>query len=63
MALPHYSDPERSTAIDMNKLRLDQCWRRREIMDNTYLRSLFILGYLPAEAITELNLLKEERKL
>lgn len=62
MALPHYSDPERSTVIDMNKLRLDQCWRRKEIMDNTYLRSLFILGYLPSEAITELNLLKEERR-
>lgn len=61
MPLPTYSDPERPATIDMHKLRLDQCWRRKEILDNTYLRSLFIMGYTPAEANTELNLLKMER--
>ena len=60
MPLPHYSDAERPSTIDMNKLRFDQCWRRKEILDSTYLRSLFIIGYTPAEAATELNLLKLE---
>lgn len=60
--MTHFSDPERPRDRDMTKLRMDQHWRRREILDNTYLRSLFILGYLPDEANTELNLLKMERK-
>jgi hypothetical protein len=59
---PHFSDPERPAWIDMQKLRMDQCWRKGEIGDATYLRSLFIYGYLPDEAIAELNLLKMERK-
>jgi hypothetical protein len=46
----------------MQKLRMDQCWRRREIGDATYLRSLFVMGYLPDVANVELNLLKMERK-
>lgn len=53
-------DPERSRVLDLNKLRMDQCWRRKEIGDATYLRSLFIMGFLPDEANTELNLLKME---
>lgn len=57
----HFSDPERSADIDMKKLRMDQHWRKREIGDATYLRSLFIMGYLPDEANTELRLLKLER--
>ena len=60
--LPHFSDPERSAALDMQKLRIDQYWRKGEIGDATYLRSLFVTGYLPDEANTELNLLKLERK-
>jgi hypothetical protein len=60
--IPHPSDPERPAHLDMQKLRMDQAWRRREILDNTYLRSLFILGYLPDEANTELRLLKMEGK-
>ena len=55
------TDPERPAQLDMQKLRMDQCWRRREISDVTYLRSLFVMGYLPDEANTELNLLKMER--
>ncbi len=59
---PHFSDPERPTQLDMRKLRMDQCWRRGEIKDATYLRSLFVMGYSPTDATTELNLLKLERK-
>lgn len=59
--IPHRDDPERSQAIDMQKLRLDQHWRKGEILDNTYLRSLFIMGYLPDVANSELNLLKMEK--
>ncbi len=56
-----YHDSEVPSRLDMQKLRMDQCWRKREIGDLTYLRSLFIIGYLPDEANTELNLLKLER--
>jgi hypothetical protein len=44
------------------QLRMDQCWRRGEIGDPTYLRSLVIYGYTPAEANTELSLLKLESR-
>ena len=57
---PHFSDSERPTLNDMAKLRMDQAWRKREISDNTYLRSLFIMGFLPDVANSELNLLKME---
>ena len=56
-----YIDPERTRLGDVKKLRMDQCWRKKEIGDATYLRSLFIMGYLPDEANTELRLLKLER--
>ena len=59
---PHFSDSERPALLDMQKLRIDQCWRNGEIGNATYLRSLFIMGYLPKDANTELNLLKMERK-
>ena len=55
------SDPERPKQLDTQKLRMDQLWRKKQILDNTYLRSLFIMGYLPDEAATELSLLKMER--
>ena len=56
------SEPERPALTDMQKLRMDQCWRKGEIGDATYLRSLFIMGYSSTDAVTELNLLKLERK-
>ena len=59
--IPH-SDPERPAHLDMQKLRMDQLWRKGQIGDATYCRSLFSMGYLPDEAVTELNLLKLERK-
>lgn len=55
-----FSEPERPAMLDMQKLRLDQCWRKKEIGDLTYLRSLSIMGYVPRDAQTELNLLKLE---
>lgn len=60
--IPSHHDPERPTLLDMQKLRLDQCWRKKELGDATYLRSLFIHGYTPADANVELNLLKMERQ-
>jgi hypothetical protein len=57
-----FSEPERKTMIDMDKLRLDQAWRKGQIGDATYLRSLFIMGYLPDMANSELNLLKMESR-
>lgn len=58
--IPH-QEPERPQMLDMAKLRMDQCWRRKEIGEMTYLRSLFLMGFTPAEANVELNLLKLER--
>ncbi len=60
--MTHFSDPERVHNLDLSKLRMDQHWRRGEILDNTYLRSLCNMGYLPDEANTELNLLKMEKR-
>jgi hypothetical protein len=59
---PHFSEPERPALLDMQKLRMDQCWRKGEIGSATYLRSLFIMGYSSTDAVTELNLLKMERR-
>ena len=58
--IPHH-EPEKPQMLDMAKLRMDQCWRKGDVKDITYLRSLFIMGYTPAEANVELNLLKLER--
>jgi len=60
--IPH-SDPERPALLDMQKLRMDQAWRKGAIGDVTYLRSLMIWGYAPRDANTELNLLKLEAKI
>jgi hypothetical protein len=58
----HFSDPEAPAVLDMKKLRMDQCWRKQQIGDLTYIRSLTFCGYSPTEAATELNLLKLERR-
>jgi hypothetical protein len=58
--IPH-TDPERPALSDVQKLRMDQCWRKGLIGDSTYVRSLTFCGYLPKDACTELNLLKLER--
>ena len=59
--IPH-TDPERPQLLDFQKLRMDQCWRKREILDHTYVRSLVVMGYSPLDAACELNLLKLERR-
>ena len=58
--IPH-SDPEKPAQLDMQKLRMDQCWRKGEIGNSTYLRSLFNMGWSSTDAVTELNLLKLEK--
>jgi hypothetical protein len=59
---PHFSDSERPALLDMQKLRMDQAWRKGQIGDATYIRSLTFYGYLPKEATVELNLLKMEKR-
>jgi hypothetical protein len=59
--IPH-TEPERPQLLDMQKLRLDQCWRKGEIGNVTYLRTLLLSGYAPRDAQTELNLLRQERR-
>ncbi len=59
---PHFNDPERPAELDMRKLSMDQAWRKGQIGDATYVRSLTFYGYLPKEATVELNLLKLENE-
>lgn len=59
--MTHFSDSEKPALLDMQKLRIDQCWRRGEIGDVSYLRILTQQGYAPRDAQTELNLLRLER--
>lgn len=56
-----FSDPERPKILDMQKLALDQCWRKGQVGDVTYIRTLFSMGYAPHDAQTELNLLRLEQ--
>lgn len=56
-----HHDSEKPQMLDMAKLRMDQCWRKEEIGDLTYLRSLTFMGYSPTTARVELSLLKMER--
>lgn len=58
-----FSEPERAKMLDMRKLRMDQCWRKGQIGDLTYLRSLFFYGYSSNDATVELNLLKLEKNV
>lgn len=60
--IPSRQDPECPALLDMQKLRLDQCWRKKEIGNLTYLRSLFIMGYSPTNANVELNMLRMEKR-
>ena len=61
MILSHH-DPETPAVLDARIREFGRMWKRGEIGDATFLRSLFIAGYLPDEAQTELNLLKLERR-
>lgn len=55
-----WHDPEARMLLDDRKRERDNEWLRRQVGDATYLRGLMILGYLPRDAETELNLLKME---
>lgn len=55
------SEPERPQMLDWQKLQLDQHWRKGAVGDVTYLRTLFLIGYAPRDAQTELNLLRLEQ--
>lgn len=59
---PHFADPERPALLELQKHRIDQCWRQGLIGDVTYLRILMQQGYAPRDAQTELNLLRMERR-
>ena len=60
--IPHFSDSERTAHLDMQKLRMDRLWLAGQIGTSTYLRSLFIIGYLPADANACLRELQEIKK-
>jgi hypothetical protein len=46
------------TVAELVLHRFDQLWRKGQIGDNTYLRSLVIAGVAPHEAATRLTLLR-----
>ncbi len=54
---PHFSDQEARQLLHERKMQRDAEWLRGVIGDATYKLSLQILGYLPNDAKTELNLL------
>lgn len=56
-----WHDPEARRLLDDRKRERDNEWLRRQVGDATYLRGLMILGYLPRDAETELNLLRMEQ--
>jgi hypothetical protein len=58
MSLISHHEPERPAIYDARKRQFDRLWLSGEIGESTYLRSLFILGYLPDEANSELALLR-----
>lgn len=56
-----WHDPEARRLLDDRKRERDNEWLRKQVGDATYLCGLMILGYLPRDAETELNLLRMER--
>lgn len=56
----NYHDPETRQLLEARKRERDAEWLRGQVGEATYLRGLMILGYLPADARIELNLLKME---
>lgn len=55
---PHFSDAEAQQILSDRKRDRDNEWLLGQVGEATYLRGLIILGYLPDEARTELNLLR-----
>lgn len=58
----NWHDPEARRLLDDRKRQRDNEWLLRQVGEATYLRGLMILGYLPGDAQTELNLLKMKGK-
>lgn len=55
----NWHDPDHVREIlESRKRDRDNEWLRRQVGDATYLIGLRILGYLPRDAETELNLLR-----
>lgn len=61
MTISHH-DPERPAIYDASIRRLGMYWKQGLIGDMTFLRSLIVMGKLPDEANTELNLLRMEKR-
>ena len=57
-----FQDPETPAVYDARIREMGRLWLSGAIGDATFLRSLFIMGKLPDEAQTELNLLKLENE-
>ena len=55
-------DPEHWKTLQFRKAQRDQEYRRSQIGEQTYLRSIMFLGYNEREARTELSLLKMEQQ-
>ena len=58
---PHFSDPEARQILEQRKRQRDDEWLKGQVGEATYLRGLMILGYLPADAQVELNLLRMQK--
>lgn len=62
MSTVSHHDPEAPAIYDAKKREFDRLWLAGQIGDATYLRSLFIGGkFTPADANTELSLLKMQK--
>lgn len=55
-----WHDPETRSVLNDRKTQRDNEWLKGQIGNDTYLRSLMILGYLEKDARVELNLLRME---
>ena len=55
-------DLEHWETLQFRKTQRDAEYRRRQIGEQTYLRSIMFLGYNEREARTELSLLKMEQQ-
>lgn len=54
MVAPSFHDPEARAILEDRKRQRDNEWLLGQIGEATYLRSLIVLGYLPADARIEL---------
>jgi hypothetical protein len=55
-------DPEHWQTLKFRKIQRDNEYRRNQVTEGTYLRSIMFLGYNEREARTELSLLNMEKR-